>query len=96
MQSKRPSAAGRFLTSWIQLCKASKIPEMMAAAETVLNHIEGILQHIRTQKTNALLEGLNSKLRVLTKRAFGFKRFDYLRTTIFMCLGKLDFSFEPV
>jgi len=93
---KRPSAAGRFLTSWIQLCKTSKIPEMMAAAETVLNHIEGILQHIRTQKTNALLEGLNSKLRVLTKRAFGFKCFDYLKTTIFMCLGKLDFSFEPV
>ena len=93
---KRPSAAGRFLTSWIQLCKASKIPEMISAAETVLNHIEGILQHIRTQKTNALLEGLNSKLRVLTKRAFGFKRFDYLKTTIFMCLGKLDFSFEPV
>jgi len=92
---KRPSAAGRFLTSWIQLCKTSKIPEMMAAAETVLNHIEGILQHIRTQKTNALLEGLNSKLRVLTKRAFGFKSFDYLKTTIFMCLGKLDFSFEP-
>jgi len=92
---KRPSAAGRFLTSWIQLCKTSKIPEMIAAAETVLNHIEGILQHIRTQKTNALLEGLNSKLRVLTKRAFGFKCFDYLKTTIFMCLGKLDFSFEP-
>lgn len=93
---KKPSAAGKFLTSWIQICKASKIPEMISVAESVYNHIEGILQHIRTRKTNALLEGLNSKLRVLTKRAFGFKRFEYLRTTIFMCLGGINFSFDMV
>jgi transposase len=88
----RPSAAGRFLTGWVELCKVSKIPEMISAAKTVFNHIEGILQHIRTKKTNAMLEGFNSKLRVLTKRAYGFKRFDYMRTIIFMNLGKLNFS----
>lgn len=90
----RPSAAGRFLTEWIQLCKASKIPEMKAAAKTIFNHIEGILQHIRTKRTNAMLEGFNSKLRVITKRAYGFKCFHYLRTMIFLTLGKLHFSFE--
>jgi len=88
----RPSAAGRFLTTWQRLCSASKIPEMITAANTVFNHIEGILQHIRTKKTNAMLEGLNSKLRVITKRAYGFKRFFYLRTMIFLNLGKLNFS----
>jgi len=65
---------------------------MITAANTVFNHIDGILQHIRTKKTNAMLEGLNSKLRVITKRAYGFKRFVYLRTMIFLNLGKLNFS----
>jgi len=89
----RPSAAGRYLTGWMKLCEHSKIPEIISAAKTILNHIDGILQHIRTKKTNAMLEGLNSKLRVITKRAYGFKRFAYLRTMIFLNLGKLDLSF---
>jgi len=89
---KKPSAAGRFLSSWIKLCKESKIPEMISAAGTIYRHIRGILQHIRTKKINAILEGLNSKLRVITKRAFGFKSFDYLRIMVFLTLGKLEFS----
>jgi len=89
---KKPSAAGRFLMQWIKLCKASKIPEMISAAGTIYRHIRGILQHIRTKKINAILEGLNSKLRVITKRAFGFKSFEYLRIMVFLTLGKLEFS----
>ena len=88
----RPSAAGRFLSGWFKLCELSKIPEMISAARTIFKHIDGILQHIRTKKTNAMLEGLNSKLRVITKRAYGFKRFSYLRTMIFLNLGKLDLT----
>jgi len=88
----RPSAAGRFLSGWFKLYELSKIPEMISAARTIFKHIDGILQHIRTKKTNAMLEGLNSKLRVITKRAYGFKRFSYLRTMIFLNLGKLDLT----
>ena len=87
----RPSAAGRYLQGWQKLCENSEIPEMISAAKTVFNHIHGIIEHIRTKITNAMLEGLNSKLRVITKRAYGFKRFVYLRTMIFLNLGKLDF-----
>ncbi len=87
----KPSSGGRYLTAWRKLCEASKIPEMITAAKMVFNNIHGILQHIRTKMTNALLEGLNSKLRVITKRAYGFKRFAYLRTMIFLNLGRLKF-----
>jgi transposase len=89
----KPSAAGRYLQGWQKLCEDSGIPEMISASKTVFNHIYGILEHIRTKITNAMLEGLNSKLRVITKRAYGFKRFAYLRTMIFLNLGKLHFVF---
>ena len=33
-----------------------------------------LLLHIKTNITNGKIEGMNSKLRGFTKRAFGFKR----------------------
>jgi transposase len=33
-----------------------------------------LLLHIKTNITNGKIEGINSKLRGFTKRAFGFKR----------------------
>ena len=52
----------------------SNIPEMIKAANTILNHIDGILLHIKTNITNGKIEGMNSKLRGFIKRTFGFKR----------------------
>lgn len=68
------------------------IPEMIKAANTILNHIDGILLHIKTNITNGKIEGMNSKLRGFTKRAFGFKTSKNLKITIFIALGKLNLT----
>jgi len=46
----------------------SNIPEMIKAANTILNHIDGILLYIKTNITNGKIEGMNSKLKGFTKR----------------------------
>jgi hypothetical protein len=70
----------------------SNISEMIKAANTILNHIDGILLHIKTNITNGKIEGMNSKLRGFTKRAFGFKTSKNLKITIFIALGKLNLT----
>ena len=51
-----------------------------------------LLLHIKTNITNGKIEGINSKLRGFTKRAFGFKTSKNLKITIFIALGKLNFT----
>jgi len=88
---KKPSYAAKFFKRWYKRVMKSNIPEMIKAANTILNHIDGILLHIKNI-TNGKIEGMNSKLRGFTKRAFGFKRSKNLKITIFIALGKLNLT----
>jgi len=89
---KRPSYAAKFFKRWYKKVMKSNIPEMIKAANTILNHIDGILLHIKTNITNSKIEGMNSKLRGFTKRAFRFKTSKNLKITIFIALGKLNLT----
>lgn len=51
-----------------------------------------LLLHIKTNITNGKIEGMNSKLRGFTKRAFGFKTSKNLRINIFIALEKLTLT----
>ena len=44
----------------------------MKAARTIRQHKERILEYIPVRLTNGLPEGLNHKIRVITRRAYGF------------------------
>ncbi|WP_047267397.1 ISL3 family transposase [Marinitoga sp. 1197] len=89
---KKPAYASKFFKKWYDKTLKSNIPEMKKAAKSLYKHIKGILMHLKTGLTNAKIEGMNSKLRTFTKRAYGFKSFKYLSITIFLALGKLSFS----
>jgi len=39
--------------------------------------------------TNGISEGLNNKIKVAIRRAFGFKTYSYLTTNIYLVAGKL-------
>jgi hypothetical protein len=68
----------------------SNIAEMIKTANTILNHINDILLHIKTNITNGRIEGMNSKLRGFTKRAFKFKILKNLKITILYFFGKFN------
>ena len=42
---------------------------------------------METRRTNALAEGINRKVRVVTSRAYGFKSAQSLMAMIFLCCG---------
>jgi transposase len=55
--------------SWAQRCR---LAPFIKAARTIRTHREGILAAIRLGLTNARLERLNQRVRLIMRRAFGF------------------------
>jgi len=75
------------LLQWIADAKGSGLEHFAKAARTVERHLDGILEYVRTRFTNARTEGLNGKIRTITRRAFGFHSASALIAMIFLCCG---------
>ena len=51
---------------------ADELAPIVKAGRTIRKHRDGILAAIRLGLTNARLEGLNQRVRLIVRRAFGF------------------------
>ena len=74
------------LISWIM---HSNIPRMKSFAKMLKSHLPEILNYWRFKYTNAILEGLNSIIQNVKRRARGFRNDRYFSTMIFLTCGKL-------
>jgi transposase len=57
----------------------------MRLARTLRTHRHGILAAIRLGLSNGRLEGLNSRIRLLSHRAFGFHFANPLIALVYLC-----------
>ena len=79
--------AGNCLHQWIIDAKASGLSNFAKAARTIEKHKVGILEYVRTRFNNGRTEGINGKIRTITRRAFGFHSARALISMIFLCCG---------
>jgi len=88
---KSLGCAGRFLDKWIFTTMRSKIEPMKRVARMMRRHRPLILNWFKAkgQISNGVVEGLNGKGRVLTKRAYGFRTFRCLEIALYHTLGRL-------
>lgn len=63
---------------------------MIAAAKTVKRHLPNVLTYFKHRITNALAEGLNSKIQMVKEMACGFRNRDHYKTAICFHCGGLD------
>jgi transposase len=86
-----PIFAGNFLDRWCARALASRIEPMQRQARTLQQHRELILNYFRAKKehSSGVVEGLNNKVKVVTRRSYGFRSLDTIRTALFHTLGKL-------
>ena len=56
----------------------------------IKKHFENIITYLKHPITNAVSEGLNSKIQTLKANARGFRNFANYRTRILFYCGKLD------
>lgn len=78
------------LSEWITWALRSRLAPFHKAAKTIQKHIEGILAYVQTRFSNGPTEGLNGKIRTLTRRSFGFHRAESLIAFIFLCCSGID------
>lgn len=89
---RQPWRAERSLKAWLSWASRSQLGPFVRAARTIRKHLPGILAYIRTQLTNGLVEGLNAKVRMITRRSFGFHSPEALISMVFLCCGALKIN----
>jgi len=85
--------AGGYLSYWCDLVEDSKIEPFIKAANTIKAHWSGIMNYIKSNLNNGILEGINSKIQLAKKRARGYRNIENFISMIYFIAGKLKFDY---
>jgi transposase len=80
-----PALAPDHLDAWLAWASRSRLRPFVRLARTLRAHRDGILAAIRLGLSNGRLEGLNSKIRLISHRAFGFHSPQPLIALVYLC-----------
>lgn len=75
--------AGRFFDRWLEDARALDNPAFTRLANTLDAHRKGILAWFRHHITTGPLEGLNNKIKVLKRQAYGFRDMVYFKLRLY-------------
>jgi transposase len=75
------------LDAWIASASRSRIPQFVDLSRTVRDQRAPILTAIEHGLSNALTESINTKIRLRTRMAFGFRNTDALIALLMLSLG---------
>ncbi len=83
--------AGAFLDAWTSQAMRSRLEPMKKIARMLRSHQELILNWFRAKKelSNAPTEGMNNKIRVVTRRSYGFRTYKAMEIALYHNLGRL-------
>ena len=82
--------ARRFFKGWFGWVSRSQLKPMADVARLLQRHLENLLTYLRHHITNAVTEGLNSKIQSIKSPARGFRNFQNYRIRILFFYGKLN------
>jgi transposase len=68
----------------------SRLTPVVRVARMMRDHLEGVLNYFAHRITNAVAEGLNSKIATIQKMAYGFRNKDHFRTAVMFRCGGLQ------
>ncbi len=75
------------LQKWIDWASRSRIPPFAELARRIRANLAGIAQALLNNLSNALIESTNTKLRLLTRIAYGFKEPEHLIALAYLDRG---------
>ncbi|NLH75161.1 MAG: transposase [Verrucomicrobia bacterium] len=83
--------ARRFFRDWFGWVSQSRLKPVIGVSQLLKCHLDDLLRYLKNRLTNAVTEGLNSKIQSLKAAAQGFRSFRNYRIRIPFFCGKLDF-----
>ena len=86
-----PYWAGKFLDTWCTKAMRSRIEPMKKVARMLRSHRELLLNWFRAKKaiSSGVMEGLNNKLKLTTRKSYGFRTFKVTEIMLYHTLGNL-------
>jgi len=73
------------LDGWLAWASRSKLAPFVRVARTIRKHLHGALAYLNTGLSNGRSEGLNGKVRVVTRRSYGPHSAQSLIAMLFLC-----------
>lgn len=85
------SWARAFLSVWTERALRSRMEPMKKVARMLRAHEELLINWFRAkgEVSSGAVEGLNNKIRVVTRRSYGFRTFDAMEKALYHTLGRL-------
>jgi len=83
--------AGAFLDYWTYRALRSRLEPMKRVARMLRAHEELLLNWFRAKGeiSSGAVEGLNNKIRVITRRSYGFRTYEAMEIALYHTLGRL-------
>jgi transposase len=90
-QYKSPYWAGVFLDKWCQSVMHTKLAPMKTFVKTLRNHQPLLMNWFKAKKiySSGVVEGLNRKVNLVTRKSYGFRSYDILIMALFHTMGNL-------
>lgn len=82
--------ASKFWRRWYFWATHSRLAPMIEAAKLIARHLPNVLTYFTHRITNAVAEGLNSKIATVQKRACGYRNPDNFKIAIYFHCGGLN------
>lgn len=88
---KSPYWADWYLRKWCARAMRSKLDPIKKFARSVRKHRPLIMNYFKAKKqfSSGVVEGLNRKVNLTTRKAYGFRTFDALETALYHTMGNL-------
>jgi len=88
---RSPTYAGRFLDAWCRQAMRSRLEPIKKVARSLREHRESILNWFRAKKlfNCGIVEGLNGRVKLRFRKAFGFRTFRAMEVALYHELGDL-------
>lgn len=75
---------------WYFWATHSRLGPMKRVATMIKNHLTGVMNYFTHRITNAVAEGLHSKIATIQKMAYGFRNTGHFKTAVLFRCGGLD------
>ncbi len=84
-----PEEAKGYLGFWCEMAVESRIQPFIKFAALIKSHWFGIVNYFDSKLTNGILEGINSKVQLIKRRARGYRNIRNFTNMIHFCCGRL-------
>jgi len=85
-----PEEAEKAIKKWLSWAVRSRIEPIKQFAKMVKSHFDGIMRYFTSFLTSGAVEGINSRIQEVKRRARGFRNINNFITMIYLEAGGLD------